>query len=255
MIIEKTFLQQSAFFAKLSNFAYKTIEEMETQFPEYTISFHSEKGSDIYILENYSDIIIACRGTEVKQKSDIKADLNVRRMHNVQGKVHTGFHNYVDHIWSPALEHGQKAKREFKNIWITGHSLGAAMATLLAERFARLNTCQTPAALFTYGSPRVGNRKFINYFNSLSFTHHRWVNDGDIVTKVPIAPLFYHCGIMHHIDAKGIITVNYERENTIMKIIRLFMGRYLINNIMGDVKDHGSNLYSMHLHVAVKYTR
>lgn len=254
MISEKTFLHRSAFFAKLSNVSYKTIQDMETQFPEYSISFHSKKGADIYILENDHDIIIVCRGTEVHQKSDIKADLNIRRMSATQGKIHTGFNSYVNHVWAPAVEHAQRAKTACKNIWITGHSLGGAMATLMAERFACAPLCQTPSAVFTYGSPRVGNRKFINHFNALSFTHHRWVNDGDIVTKVPFAPLFYHCGIMHHINAEGTVTVNYERNNTIQKMIRLFTGRYFINNMLGDVKDHSSNLYTMYLHAAMKFS-
>lgn len=251
MIIEKTFLQRSAFFAKLSNYAYKPVDVIRQEFSLYDVKYYSNRGSDVYVLSDNYDVIIVCRGTEIKQKSDVIADLNMRRSRFTQGKVHKGFYNYVNHIWHPVLEHAQQAKKEFRTLWIAGHSLGGAMATILAERFARLESCQTPTAIFTYGSPRVGNRQFINHFNSLPFVHHRWVNDGDIVTKVPMAPLFYHCGIMHHIDAQGEITLNYERQKSIMGLVRLFTGRYFINQLLGDVKDHSSDLYSMHLHASI----
>jgi hypothetical protein len=71
------------------------------------------------------------------------------------------------------------------------------MATLAASR------AETHVdSLFTYGSPRVGNEKFVS---SLSYLpHFRFVNNADTVTKVP----FRHWGYRHHgelryIDAKG----------------------------------------------------
>jgi len=133
---------------------------------------------------------------------------------------------------------------------MTGHSLGAAMATIIAYRYATLDLIPNPSGLFTYGSPRVGDRKFINYFNTLPFEHHRWVNDGDIVTKIPFAPFFYHCGTMHHINSKGQVTLNYERTFNPMKLLGLTSPRAILNTVMGDVKDHSSELYSAFLSAA-----
>ena len=128
---------------------------------------------------------------------------------------------FVEKVWAPILTRGVDAKKTEKNVWFTGHSLSAAMATLMAYRFATYDLTPNPTALFTYGSPRVGNRKFVNQFNTLPFEHHRWVNDGDIVTKIPFAPMFYHCGTMHHIDSKGQITLNYERTFNFMRLLGL----------------------------------
>jgi triacylglycerol lipase len=55
--------------------------------------------------------------------------------------------------------------------------------------------------LYTYGSPRVGWR---GYCNSLGVTHHRWVNNNDIVTRVPLKIMGYvHDGEEHYINAYG----------------------------------------------------
>ena len=250
MISEKNLLQQSAFFAKVSNYVYKNIEMVKAYFPEYQVDYYGHKGSDAYVLQDDVDMIVACRGTEVQQISDVKADLSISKTSVLDGKLHIGFNHYVDKIWTGILSQGVSAYKSKKKVWMTGHSLGAAMATIMAYRFAKYDLAPAPSALFTYGSPRVGNRKFINYFNTLPFEHHRWVNDGDIVTKIPFAPFFYHCGNMHMIDVNGAIHLNYERTFNPMKLLGLTSPRGILNTIMGDAKDHSSDLYRMHLTLA-----
>lgn len=250
MINELSLLEKSALFAKMSNYCYNKPEFMRVSFEEYDVKYYGYQGSDAYVLEDDVDMIVVCRGTEVKQFADIKADLSISKTSVMEGKLHIGFNHYVDKIWTPILSRGVDAKKNNKNVWFTGHSLGAAMATIMAYRFAKYDLVPTPAGLFTYGSPRVGNRKFINFFNTLPFEHHRWVNDGDIVTKIPFAPLFYHCGIMHHIDGKGQVTMNYERTFNFMRLLGLTSPKGMINIIMGDAKDHSSDNYRIYLTAA-----
>jgi len=250
MIKEMNLLEQSALFAKASSFCYSNTEFMKTKFENYNVKYYGHKGADAYVLENDTDVIVVCRGTEVKQISDVKADLSISKTKALVGKIHIGFNHYVDKIWTSILVHGVDAKKNNKTLWLTGHSLGAAMATIMAYRFTNYDLSATPAALFTYGSPRVGDRKFVNHFNTLPFEHHRWVNDGDIVTKIPFAPFFYHCGTMHHIDSKGQVTMNYERTFNPMKLLGLTSPRGIINTIMGDAKDHSSELYKAFLGAA-----
>lgn len=250
MINELSLLEKSALFAKMSNYCYNKPEFMRVSFEEYDVKYYGYKGSDAYVLEDDVDMIVVCRGTEVKQFADIKADLSISKTSVMEGKLHIGFNHYVDKIWTPILSRGVDAKKNNKNVWFTGHSLGAAMATIMAYRFAKYDMIPMPAGLFTYGSPRVGDRKFINFFNTLPFEHHRWVNDGDIVTKIPFAPLFYHCGIMHHIDGKGQVTMNYERTFNFMRLLGLTSPKGMINIIMGDAKDHSSDNYRIYLTAA-----
>ena len=77
---------------------------------------------------------------------------------------------------------------------MTGHSLGAAMATITATRV-------DAECLYTFGSPRVGGKEFIKQLNC---EHHRFVNNNDIVTKVPPQIMgFQHCGEERYFNAYG----------------------------------------------------
>lgn len=127
------------------------------------------------------------------------------------------------------------------------------MATILAYRFATHDNLATPKALFTYGSPRVGNKAFVNYTNNLSYEHHRWVNDGDIITKIPFAPWFYHSGTMHHIDAEGYVTPFYTKAKLGQRLMNLLKSRGVLRMLWADAQDHSSDLYRNYLNLAEKF--
>jgi hypothetical protein len=58
----------------------------------------------------------------------------------------------------------------------TGHSLGAAMATLASS-------LQPADSLYTFGCPRVGDPAFVNSLRGLD--NHRYVDCCDLVARVP----------------------------------------------------------------------
>jgi triacylglycerol lipase len=241
MISTKTFPEQSLLFAQLSNIAYKNPAIASKLFEElgYTSSYYETDDSNVYVVEDATDIIVVCRGTEPSEWSDISADLSINLVpsRGGVGKVHIGFRTYTDKVWPQVMQH-VTALREKKYLWLTGHSLGAAMATLMARRFALNNTLPIPAALFTYGSPRVGNRTYINAFNKL-VQHHRWVNAGDIVTKVPISPWYYHCGTRHHIKAPK---KHVTQKSWVTKIYTTIHDIFF-KKLKNDISDHSSTLY------------
>ena len=65
-----------------------------------------------------------------------------------------------------------------------------------------------PEALFTYGSPRVGTKRYINY---CKIQHIRWVNNNDIVPRLPPAWMgFRHSGREMYLNRNGKLrTLNY----------------------------------------------
>ena len=68
-------------------------------------------------------------------------------------------------------------------IGITGHSLGGAMANLLALEIVR--KFNLISELYTFGAPRLGNISFINYFSKLISNAKRIVHNRDIVPHLP----------------------------------------------------------------------
>jgi len=238
------FSTQSAVFARMSNVAYKEPREARKIFESmgYKSTYYQSNGSNVFVLEDAYDIIIVCRGTEVKEWADVKADLTIDLVTSRSGYgcVHRGFRNYVDNVWYIVRNH--ILDNPTKKLWLTGHSLGAAMATLMAKQFVSSPINHPVEALFTYGSPRVGNRSYINLFND-KIIHHRWVNDGDIVTKVPFSPWYYHCGTLHHISSSGKVTINYERKLSLTRILSLLLPHGIFKLLLGDIKDHSSETY------------
>jgi len=83
-------------------------------------------------------------------------------------------------------------------IWVTGHSLGAAMATLAAYEIGNVQ------ALYTYGSPRVGNGPFAQAFSEADIAHYRFVHHKDVVPHVPVpVPVLFgyeHVGALKYLE-------------------------------------------------------
>ena len=112
------------------------------------------------------------------------------------GKVHGGFQQEVNDLWMDVLaeiEHNDQLKVR-KDVYMTGHSLGAAMATIAATRYQ-------PHELFTFGSPRVGGKHFVK---NIKCPHLRFMNNNDIVCRIPPAWLgFRHHGEMIYFNRFG----------------------------------------------------
>ncbi|PRW34023.1 alpha beta-hydrolase [Chlorella sorokiniana] len=77
-------------------------------------------------------------------------------------------------------------------VYVSGHSLGGALATLCALDL-KLNQGAHDVRLYTYGSPRVGNNVFAEWFESQIKVHWRFTHNRDIVPSVPPGYMgFYH---------------------------------------------------------------
>ncbi|MFK5914109.1 MAG: lipase family protein [Woeseiaceae bacterium] len=125
--------------------------------------------------------------------NDIWADLKlIQTSFNNQSstKVHSGFLEEINKIWDNSeienniLNDIQQHVGE-KPIWVTGHSLGGAMATLAGMKYSF-------QAVTTFGEPRVGKNIGKSF---ISTTHTRFVNGDDPVTKVPPRLFSYY---KHH---------------------------------------------------------
>lgn len=80
-------------------------------------------------------------------------------------------------------------------LYITGHSLGAALAALTAQRLAAVAP-ERLAAVYTFGMPRVGNAAFAQAYEAvLGARTYRMVHGDDLVPTVPPSSLgFHHVG-------------------------------------------------------------
>lgn len=204
MISELNFKQRSLLFAKLANIAYMDLKKATTEVKKIgftTVEFYDKDGAQAYRFMNKDDIVIACRGTEPTQWNDLKADLKAMPvMAETVSRVHNGFKKEVDDLW-PMIKEDLARVKKTRKAWFCGHSLGAAMTTIMAARCNADTTMPDIEEIYTYGSPRVGWSKYVQ---SLNVTHHRWRNNNDIVTTVPFNIMGYrHHGTEHYMNAYG----------------------------------------------------
>lgn len=249
MIADLNFKQRSLLFAKIAQLVYsddvKAVRKEAKQLGFTEVEFYNNGGAQAYRLQNKADMVIACRGTQPNEFNDIKADLKAMPvMAETVGRVHHGFKTEVDDLWPTVREDLTHKNNQNHTVWFTGHSLGAAMATVMASRCEDDTTMPHVEELYTYGSPRVGWRKFVN---SLNCKHQRWVNNNDIVTRVPLAIMGYkHDGCEHYLDSKGQYRPNIGIVARIIDRWKGMLGGLLKLNI-DNFSDHSMVNYIAYL--------
>lgn len=244
-----TFLERALLFAELAMIAYN--DELEARraatlvgFPE--VRYFNDAGAQAFYFSNDQDAVIACRGTQPNEWTDLRADVDaVAVLAETVGKVHRGFKREVDRLW-PMLEQALTDNR--KPVFFVGHSLGGAMAKICATRCKLSTINSNPQQLFTFGSPRVGDRKYVK---SVALEHFRFVNNNDIVTRVPPVWLgYHHSGHEIYFNRYGKI----KKYNLLMKGRDRWRGviRGLWNRQFDYLSDHSIHQYCQHLVAAVE---
>jgi pimeloyl-ACP methyl ester carboxylesterase len=148
-------------------------------------------------------IVVAFRGTELLSTRDHAIDLDVTLVPDPVsgGNVHRGFLRAADAIMGDVLRAIEP--HSDMPIMVVGHSLGGAIATLVAHRLSHAN--ELVAQVHTFGSPRMGDALFAAAYNrDLRHVTTRHQNCCDIVTCVPsVLQGYRHVGQLRYYDALG----------------------------------------------------
>jgi triacylglycerol lipase len=197
-----------------------------------TQGFVASAGSDIYIV---------WRGSE--SPTDFLKDASVIKTSAFNCRVHSGFNSCLEAVSLKLYKLVKQAIQdiggpyEVSNIYISGHSLGGALATLSAVKFAHwYPSMRDRIKVVTIGSPRVGDRAFRNLFNKHISECVRIVHDNDIVTRVPKLNYFHVKGQLKLADDGTVMTNSLNPIKAITRIVKA--------NITADsVKDHSADKY------------
>jgi hypothetical protein len=153
-------------------------------------------------------------------------------------KVHKGFYRALELVYDDFKE---KCKRHMsynkKPLWVVGHSLGGALATLAAFRLVTDGVSVHQVEVF--GSPRVGNESFADVYKSKVPQTFRWVHENDLITMVPPRKILKYCHVvkpdMIYSDGKIVLSADE-------------------NNKKGKVRDHMGPKYGAALFKALPKT-
>lgn len=140
----------------------------------------SANATQAFLASNGQFTVLAFRGTEADRMKDIRADAKATQTACPTGeRVHSGFMQQYDDISFKLEAALDKEAVAGKPLFITGHSLGGAVATIAARR---LDAERRVAACYTYGSPRVGTEDWVA---KIKTPIYRIVNSADPVPIVP----------------------------------------------------------------------
>jgi triacylglycerol lipase len=186
-----------------------------------------ECDTQVFVASNADAVLVAFRGTESKDLKDWITDADVIMAHTKVGPVHFGFWAALQSVWVPLEQAIVSHQDRGQSLWFTGHSLGAALATLAV---ARLRLDLKPVhSLYTYGSPRVGSLEFTNRFDGDfgEFTF-RYINNSDVVTRVPTREMGYsHVGTSLTFDAGGHVHADLHFWNRFLERVKGDLNEFL----------------------------
>lgn len=164
-------------------------------------------------------IFISLRGTTLSF-FDFKADLDARKVRYPVGlgdsvRLHRGFFDAVLDCFDEVMERVAEVMRPDTPIYITGHSLGGAMAAIfyakLAEqRSLRQQQRSTATACYTFGMPRFGDLSAKSF---LPAPYHVFNQFDAVPTLPPTSMGFADCGTERCIDARPAVVTIVSKGN------------------------------------------
>ncbi len=190
--------------ARASALAYLSRLEVSYRLDEWgykLVEFFDVEGTQAYIAESDDAVIVAFRGTEPSKLKDLVADIKLRKI-DVDGlRVHLGFHAALKQVSAQMAELMWNINTiDQKQLYMTGHSMGAALAALFSIR-----NYPCKPHVYLYGCPRVFGRRAAKEYNYiLGGNTWRFVNHRDIVSRIPSPWWNYrHVGRMVYFASDG----------------------------------------------------
>ena len=209
--------RNAVFLATASTIAYEPETTGKPQFLEelgLDARLFTVGNTEAYVGTNGDHIVVAFRGTEGPDTIDGLKDILLSDARDllivpagrlgtdfiaagVGARMHQGFISSLADIWDPVFDAvTAEIKKADRPLWITGHSLGGALALLAGWLFLRrfVNVHQ----IYTFGAPMVGNREALAAFDKrLKGKIFRYVDCHDPVPQLPTISLlandYCHC--------------------------------------------------------------
>lgn len=217
----------------------------------HDFDFFDDSDTQAFVASDDQAIIVCFRGTETDRLCDWLTDADISLVDGpLSGRVHGGFYDALSDVWH-GVERAvrQLDRRQQKSVWITGHSLGGALATLAAARW--LDSGRAVQGLYTFGQPRAGDRTFARNFNfAIKGSAFRFVNNSDLVTRIPPRSLgFQHCGTFKYFTEDGRFEEHFNWWQAFLDRWTFRFDR-LLGNAFDGVEDHSMKIYRERIEAA-----
>jgi triacylglycerol lipase len=214
----------------------------------------AEGPTQCHLAFNDDFAIVAFRGTQSDDWRDLFDDARFKLTDWQTGHVHAGFKGAFDRI-RDKLNAALTTHAPNRPVWMTGHSLGAALAVLAADEI------EATQGVYTFGLPRVGDPTFVAHFNErFRDRSFRYVDHLDVVTHVP--PEKSPLGSYSHVDERRWIDKDGNVSTatpTLPHFVQAVFGRPIVlfhtlqllmqgrqPSMLDALADHAPVLYTTH---------
>ena len=159
---------EALLYANLSLLAYEPYSVVQEELSKYHLRadfqiYNRTSDTNGFIASNNNSVIVAFRGTESFR--DILTDIwfvRKRIIPHMEALAHGGFVNAFNSVYE-SIANVLQDNLGKKKLFITGHSLGGALASLLMYRLT-LEHSEAQPTMYVYGCPPVGDISFSTYF-------------------------------------------------------------------------------------------
>ncbi|WP_038164464.1 alpha/beta fold hydrolase [Verrucomicrobium sp. BvORR106] len=163
-------------------------------------------------------VLLSFRGTEQKI-SDWLRNFNVvpegsGRFGAVHGGFYEGYKKAEGEVKKLLAKAGAGTGAGRKKLWITGHSLGGALAAVAG---AELYDSFPASGFSTYGQPKLAGEQLVEFYAAkYPGAYFRFKNNNDIVTRVP--PGYDHVGKLYWFNRNGELQQEVRTRGTALSL-------------------------------------
>lgn len=221
---------EAAWCAEFSRLAYADLTSMVPQILDRIgfepVAVFDRAGNQAFLAEGPDFAVLAFRGSDDLEAWMTNFNLRLTPWRG-GGQVHTGFAEALDAV-RPEVSDALAGIES--PLLCTGHSLGGALAALAASLLPE-------ARVYTFGAPRVGDTAFRDAMAARPGLAARYVDDRDIVCRVPPAAFGYrHVGLPYVIDRDGNVAQRRPEERGVGELVAsaLSKGRAGLSELVGN---------------------
>ncbi|MGV2831383.1 lipase family protein [Myxosarcina sp. GI1(2024)] len=172
-----------------------------------------------FALKSDAHNIVVFRGTQ--EPAEWVGNLKTKQVHyrsnnDRGGKIHQGFHSlYLRNLALP-IRTALEQMESYIPCYLTGHSLGGAMAILSAVDIAlNFTSFKEQIRMYAYAPPRVGDPTFAEFYSNLIPNSYRIVSEADSTWLLP--PILFQESVYLHvgqqwsfINQTGDLSLNHQ---------------------------------------------
>ncbi len=164
-----------------------------------SVTGESKNSAQAALIEHKDYLCITFRGTD--ETLDWLDNINAFPVQEIFGKFHRGFWQSTNDVWDTLFsKYKELSSIKKRPLFLTGHSLGGAMASIAASKL--IHEDLPFISVYTFGQPRALERETSRLFNIECKTRYfRFQNNNDIVSRVPARLMGYsHVGTCIYIS-------------------------------------------------------